>query len=147
MTTKLTAKQAEFVRNKVAGMGNEAAAVAAGYAKGSAKAAATQLLALAKVKAAIKEARSDDASVVIPNNVKLGKFGSSLAFMQAAYNAMELPLGVRMEAAKQALPYEHAKMGEVGKKQAKKDAADALTKPGGRFAPKQPPSVVVPFKK
>ena len=66
--------------------------------------------------------------------------------MQAAYNDTTLPLGVRLEAAKQSLPYEHAKQGEVGKKQAKKDNADVIAK-AGRFATKEPPRVVVPFKK
>ena len=144
---KLTDKRAEFVRNKVAGMGNEAAAVAAGYATRSAAVTASKLMADPKIRQAIKAVRGGDDSVTIPDNVKLGKFGSSLAFMQAAYNAVELPLGVRLEAAKQALPYEHAKLGEVGKKQAAKDKAAELGKPGGRFAPKQPPSVVIPFKK
>jgi phage terminase small subunit len=65
-------------------------------------------------------------------------YGSSLELMQHSYNNPLLPPGLRFEAAKQALPYEHGRIGEKGKKEDKKDRAKDVAK--GRFGTKQPPT-------
>lgn len=57
----------------------------------------------------------------------------------------QLPVAMRADAAKQLLPYKHARMGETGKKQTKKENAQAIargdstkpTKP--KLATKAPP--------
>src|SRR3546814_4158780 len=69
------------------------------------------------------------------------KYASSLALLQDTYNNPDMPESVRMRAAEQALPYEHARMGEHGKKEKAKERAKEIA--GGskrdKFAPKLPP--------
>lgn len=132
---KLTDKQRAFVAAKVAGIGNRDAAIDAGYSPACAKVMASKLMNHAGVKAAIKDAR-----VTMPpaTDSMQRKFHSSLELMQAAYNDTGLSFAVRFEAAKQALPYEHARMGEKGKKEQRQDAAHSVAK-RGRFTPKQAP--------
>jgi hypothetical protein len=43
-------------------------------------------------------------------------YADSKTFPQHAMNNAQLPIGLRMDAAKALLPYEHARMGEKGKK-------------------------------
>ena len=59
----------------------------------------------------------------------------SKAFLEAVQANPNVQLSKRMEAARQLLPYQHARVGEKGKKESKQDAA-ADTK-GGKFGPRE----------
>lgn len=66
-------------------------------------------------------------------------YASGLELLQDLYNNPRAPMGVRMEAAKQALPYESSKKAPEakGKKEQQLERAKAAS---GRFAPTAPPS-------
>src|SRR3546814_20216086 len=67
------------------------------------------------------------------------KYASSLALLQDTYNNPDMPESVRMRAAEQALPYEHVRMGEQGKKEKANERAKEIAGHGKRekFAPKR----------
>lgn len=157
---KLTEMQQKFAEGKAAGLGNRDAAIAAGYATNSADVTAAKLLARADIKAEVQRMKK-----VVAKSPKVGfgvpepdadddkgipaRFGSSLELMQHCYNNPKLPLGLRFEAAKQALPYEHGKVGEKGKKQTAKERADEISNGGqrGRTPLAPPGSNVVAMRK
>lgn len=123
---KLTEKQAKFVQGKLAGLNGVAAAIAAGYSPAGAKVAAANLAKLPHVKAALRAGKGkvDPAASDLQFGMR-DNYESGLALLQHAYNNPKLPLGLRVDCAKQALPYESAKIGETGKKdKAKKRAAE-----------------------
>src|SRR3546814_9607701 len=107
----------------------------------SADVRASELMRRPEIKAAIKA-----AGVTIATGAKAApsrmrpKYASSLALLQDTYNNPDMPESVRMRAAEQALPYEHARMGEQGKKEKAKERAKEIA--GGskreKFAPKLP---------
>ena len=127
----LTEKQQKFVNGKIAGLNNTSAAIEAGYSRQVAAITASKLLNDPKIVAAIAEGEQKSGKKVEKkqksNNGSTDllqrKFDSSLDLMQSVYNDLSLPLGIRFEAAKQALPYEHGKIGEKGKKEGRKEAA------------------------
>ena len=49
---------------------------------------------------------------------------------------------MRLDAAKALLPYQHAKVGEVGVKEKRQQAAAEVASAGGMFAPGAPPKLV-----
>jgi len=63
-------------------------------------------------------------------------------FLAALMNCPKAGVKARLEAAKALLPFEHAKMGEKGKKEKLTDAAKGVSA-GGRFALAAPPKLVV----
>ena len=65
-------------------------------------------------------------------------YSDPLPFLMAVVNDQGTDIKIRVDAAKAALPYKHAKPGEVGKKDLARDRAAALGS-GGRFAPSAPP--------
>jgi phage terminase small subunit len=144
--TKLTAKQQAFVANKVAGVANRDAAIAAGYSVAGASVAADKLMRNPAVRAAIKTATKAAPAVDTRTNaptVLRAKYKDSMALLMDAMNCEQLPIGVRMDCAKALLPYQHAKMGEVGKKEKAKERAHAISGKRHPFAPKQPPQLRV----
>jgi len=144
---KLTEKQRQFVVNKVAGCTNRDAAVAAGYAVGSASAAADKLMAMPAIRAAIKAASKATPGVDMkPASVPTmprDKYADPKQFLLDVMNLDGLPIAVRADAAKQLLPYCHARIGEVGKKATKKENATAMSRGRHKFATKAPPQLHV----
>ncbi len=145
-TPKLTEKQHQFVINKVAGCTNRDAAVAAGYAVGSASAAADKLMAMPAIRAALKSAGKatpgvDIAPANVPNMPR-DKYSDAKQFLIDVMNLAGLPIAVRADAAKQLLPYMHARIGEVGKKEAKKENARAIARGRHKFSTKAPPPLL-----
>jgi len=134
----MTPKMQAFVDGKVAGLSNKDAAIAAGYAAGSASERAITLLKNPAVCEAIEAAGG-----IPKNEILKPHYASSLELMRDLYNNRNAPLGVRLEAAKLALPYEHGRIGETGKKQAKTDAAKELSTGAGRFKKKAPPKLKI----
>lgn len=141
--TKFTSKQQAFVENKAAGLPNREAAIAAGYGATSAKVTASQLMQRPDIKAAIKAATKGGVDTTTGNapTMPRSNYTDSKQFLLDVMNHAKLPIAVRAEAAKQLLPYMHARMGETGKKQTKKNNAAAIAGGKHRFATKKPPQL------
>ena len=71
----------------------------------------------------------------------LPKTEDSLEFLEAVVANPRIPLGRRMEAAKTLLPFQHAKIGEKGKKQTKADGAKQTAAGGDVYSTRKPPSL------
>ncbi|MGH8818091.1 MAG: hypothetical protein ACREX5_15950 [Achromobacter pestifer] len=65
----------------------------------------------------------------------------SIEFLEAVVAHPKMPLGRRIEAAKTLLPFQHAKIGEKGKKQTKADGAKDLAEGGNAYGSRKPPSL------
>jgi phage terminase small subunit len=73
-----------------------------------------------------------------PNLLLLAKASDDpLEFLKSVWKDDTADAKLRVDAAKAALPFVHGRIGEQGKKNAKKDAAASAL--GGRFAPTAPP--------
>ncbi len=140
---QLTEKQRAFIANKVAGVTNREAATAAGYSLASADVRAAELMRRPEVRAAIKagmkstQTRDDDGPKM------LAKYESSLALLQHCYNNPRMTDSQRIAAATTALPYEHARLGETGKKEKAKEKAQEIARGRHKFATKTPPHLHV----
>lgn len=145
---KMTEKQRQFVVNKLAGCNNRDAAIAAGYAVGSASVAADKLMAMPAIRAALKTSgKATPGGVDNKPTMPRANYSDAKDFLLDVMNLDGLPIAVRADAAKQLLPYQHARIGEVGKKQSKRErAAELSTATKSKFATKSPPSNVVPFR-
>lgn len=71
----------------------------------------------------------------------LPKTEDSLEFLEAVVANPRIPLGRRMEAAKTLLPFQHAKIGEKGKKATKADGAKETATGDNVYATRKPPSL------
>lgn len=157
----LTSKQRQFVEAMARGMSKRDAAVKAGYSERTAFAAGTRLAkhpevvaAMAKLaertksksKGSAKEkagAKSQASQPIVPpgsNVLALSKlYEDPKAFLKAVMNDTVSDMKLRVDAAKAMLPYEHARVGEGGKKEQKDAAAKTVA---SKFAPAQPPKLV-----
>lgn len=147
---KLTDKQQAFVANKAQGCTNRDAAISAGYAVGSASVAADKLMAMPAIRAALKAAGKAtpgvDTKTVNTPTMPRAKYSDPISFLEDVMNHQQLPVAMRADAAKQLLPYKHARMGETGKKATKKENAQAIARGNAQkpkreiFATRAPPS-------
>lgn len=71
----------------------------------------------------------------------LPQTGDSLEFLEAVQANPRVPLGRRIEVAKALLPFQHAKIGEKGKKETKADGAKATASGKDAYATRKPPSL------
>lgn len=145
MRNTLTTKQQAFVSHKLAGMPNAKSAIAAGYAPANADVNAAKLMSHPKIKAALRAGKRAPAAAAPAADEDVTPFGlrtdykSALELFQDAYNNPHIPIGLRIDAAKSALPYESAKIGDQGKKaNAKERAQEIAAAPSG--------STVTPFR-
>jgi phage terminase small subunit len=76
----------------------------------------------------------------------LPKTEDSLEFLEAVIANPRIPLGRRMEAAKTLLPFQHAKIGEKGKKATKADGAAAAAAEGNKFGARAAPAALKAVK-
>lgn len=143
----LTPKQRQFVANKAAGCTNRDAAISAGYSVAAASSTADKLMVNPAIKSAIKAATKAapgvDAKSGAPTMPK-ANYTDSMEFLKDAMNHKGLPIALRGDYAKALLPYQHARLGETGKKEKAKDRAREIA--SGRrhkFTPKQPPQLRV----
>lgn len=160
--TKLTAKQRAFAENVAQGMKGRQAAQHAGYSHSGIDQQAHALSQHSGVKAEIRALRrqreiqgkgkqTDNGAPADGSPRMLPKYASSLALLQHTYNNPKMADSVRIEAAKQALPYEHARIGEKGKKESAIDRAKEVIRQGRSrgdgphrkplFAPHAPPKL------
>lgn len=140
----LTEKQRQFIAGKIAGVANRDAAIAAGYSVAGAAVAADKLMKNPAVLAAITAGAPNVSSKantvpVMPRE----KYADPKVFLLDVMNMATLPIAVRADAAKQLLPYQHAKMGEIGKKETKTRNAKAIATGRGKFSTKAPPQLTV----
>jgi phage terminase small subunit len=161
-TAHFTTRQLAYIDARVAGHGKKESAIHAGYSPAGADRQATQLEKLPKVKRAIaagkrKVSNVQDQMEVAVNGGRPGrggsdesrmkpKYASSLDLLQHTYNNPKMPDSVRLRAAEQALPYEHGRVGEKGKKENAKDRAREVAGNGGKkpkFGHKAPPPLKV----
>ena len=134
--TKFTEKQQAFIDSKAAGATHRDAAIAAGYTMASANVRASELMRRPDIKTAIKAA----GVTITPDKHAMPRkhYADALQFMVDTMNSPQMPVAMRFEAAKALLPYQHACLGEKGKKETAKDRArEIVGKP--KFAPKGAP--------
>lgn len=142
----------KFVESTLRGNGPKQAAIDAGLSEKTATSAGSRLRKDPKVVAALaaigfatpgvtdappKVARRDEEMPEDEDDplADLPQTTDSKAFLEAVQSNPKVQLSKRMEAARQLLPYQHARVGEKGKKESKQDAA-ADTK-GGKFGPRE----------
>ena len=165
--SELTPKQQGFVTGKLNGLPHREAAIHAGYAASSAEQTATKLMKHPAIKAALRKAKRqaerqremDDDLDGIGESAQLEKgkmprevYVDPKDFLLDTMNLQTLPHAVRMDAAKQLMPFMHAKVAEKGKKESKREAAERIANGEqqkatgtdgvvvrGRFQTKEPP--------
>lgn len=143
MAREYTDRQKKLITLLAQGVGGKEAGIQAGYSANTAKVMVSQLRARPDIKAAIKALKDGKSPPMLAGQDSekprmKDSYASSLALMKDTYNNPAMPYSVRFEAAKQALPYEHAKLGEQGKKQQKDASAADVAR--GKFAPKSAPT-------
>lgn len=165
--TKFTTKQQAFIDARIAGHNITQSAIAAGYSPAGANRQGSALEKLPKVKRAIaagkKQSRVTDhikSTMGVPGRRKtkgnageeeeprmLDEYTDSLHLLRHTYNNPRMPDSIRLRAAEQALPYEHGRVGEKGKKQQRQDAAKEVMGKGEgkrtRLQPIAPPALRV----
>lgn len=144
----------KFVESTLRGNGPKQAAIDAGLSEKTAASAGSRLRKDPKVVAALaaigfatpgvtdaspRAAKPDRPDEEMSDEddplADLPQTTDSKAFLEAVQANPNVQLSKRMEAARQLLPYQHARVGEKGKKESKQDAA-ADTK-GGKFGPRE----------
>lgn len=141
------AKRLRFVRSYLVDGNAKKAAIKAGYSKATASAAGSRLLKHPDVVAALdlvrgttpKASRSKRGKTVTPPSSD--EQVTPLRYMLDVVNDPSVDRRVRLEAARSAAPYVHARLGlsldaKIGKKAEKSDAAKSVA---SRFAPNAPP--------
>lgn len=160
----LTEMQQAFAVNKAAGVKNKEAAIAAGFSAKAADVTASRLMGRADIKAAIAKAKRDMRKGVTDkpavdeddlddrgkkNRMPKARYTDPIDFLTDVMNHKHLPVAMRADAAKQLLPYKHARIAEKGKKETKRERAAELSSGGGKpagkpkFATKAPPPLRV----
>ena len=147
----LTDKKRRFVQALQSGLSGAKAAIHAGYSEKGAAVAASRLMKDKDVQDALgranqvnklkEEAAVSGKPVSLPDLGKL--YSDPLEFLKAVANDPGQDMRLRVDAAKAWVPYVHGKIGEQGKKDAKKKAAGEAVA-GGKFgAPPRPPHLRV----
>lgn len=151
----------KFVESTLRGNGPKQAAIDAGLSEKTAASAGSRLRKDPKVVAALaaigfvttgvndappkpRAAPVQDSDEELEDDplADLPQTTDSKEFLEAVQSNPNVQLSKRMEAARQLLPYQHAKIGEKGKKETKQDAAKNASATG-RFATPAPPKLVV----
>lgn len=137
----LTEKQLAFAQAKAAGATHKDAATQAGYASASAAVTATKLMAREDVRAEIDRLRNGAGEVPLEDAVDSWQmkdsYDSPLALLEDLYNNPKAPKSLRYQAAKDALPYCHARKEGGKKEEAAKESKKAAA---GKFGSTPAPS-------
>lgn len=151
----LTETQERFFQATLRGEKPHQAALSAGLSPNSAKASGFRMrkhpaivAALAAVGIATKnpkpvkpsalEESADDAAADLAT-VEIDATEDPKEFLTALMNCPKAGVKARLEAAKALLPFEHAKVGEKGKKATKADGAAAAAAEGNKFGARPAP--------
>ena len=135
MTTGLTDRQRKFVDAYARCRRGTTAAIEAGFSPKSAASTASRLLTRPEIAAALAR-RIEPAPVPVAE-----PFRSPLEHLLAVMRDPEVRVSRRDRAAISALPYCHAKAGDVGKKATAQEAAKKAS--AGKFAPVEPPKLAL----
>lgn len=150
----------KFVAAIVRGLNQTEAAVAAGLSEKSAQAAGARLRKKKSVVAALAAIgfSTPGAPITIPTSktqepepeevadIGLPQTEDSLEFLEAVVANPNIPLGRRLEAAKTLLPFQHAKIGEKGKKATKAEGAANAAAEGNKFGARAAPAALKAVK-
>lgn len=125
-------RRRRFCQAIVAGVPKGDAAAQAGYSKRTAPSIASRLLKQKMVKDEIERLRTKrDEKIESDERARLkDSYESSLELLRDVYNNPKMPFSVRVAAAKDALPYEHAKPAPKSKKKDAKDDANETAAKG-----------------
>lgn len=153
----LNESQELFFKATLRGEKPEQAAISAGLSPKTAKAAGFRMrkhpaivAALAAVGIGTKAApnakpeTSTDESAADLATVDIPETEDPKAFLTALMNSPKAGVKARLEAAKALLPFEHAKIGEKGKKATKAEGAAAAAAEGNKFGARAAPLRAVP---
>jgi phage terminase small subunit len=136
-----TSKMLAYCQHRADGLTVGDAARAAGYLPSSAAVTASRLEPRADVQAEIKRLKRQGKSKAAPAAVGgdslpdrhvsplapwglKDKYSDPLSLLLDVSNNPKAPIGIRIQCAKDALPYCHARVGESGKKQKAQEAAE-----------------------
>lgn len=153
----------KFVESTLRGNGPKQAAIDAGLSDKTAASAGSRLRKDPKVVAALAAIGFATPGVSAPAKTPVSQNSQStepepeddllddlpvttdsVEFYEAVLSNPRVPLSKRMEAAKNLLPYQHAKIGEKGKKETKADGAKAAAQQGNAYGSRRPPLKAVP---
>lgn len=136
----LTDKKRRFADALMSGASQAEAAVTAGYSEKTAKQQGYKLARDPDVLRYIErmealedekqQASAEGRQVNLPDLAQ--RFDDPADFLRSVMNNEREEMRLRMDAAKTLMPYTHAKLGEVGKKEQRREAAKEAGK--GRFA-------------
>lgn len=148
--------QRKFVEATLRGAGPKEAAIAAGLSPDTAGPAGARMRKHPKVIAALEAVgfATPGAPAAVrtaappppvaepePEVDDLPITKDSVEFYEAILANPKIPLSKRMDAAKNLLPYQHAKIGEKGKKETKADGAKEAATAGDVYSTRKPPSL------
>ena len=148
--------QRKFVEATLRGAGPKEAAIAAGLSPDTAGPAGARMRKHAKVIAALEAVgfATPGAPPVVrapaplppeaepePEVEDLPITTDSKEFYEAVLSNPKIPFSKRMDAAKNLLPYQHAKVGEKGKKETKADGAKELAGEKHAYGSRKPPAL------
>lgn len=150
----------KFVAAIVRGLNQTEAAIAAGLSEKSAQAAGARLRKKKSVVDALAAIgfSTPGAPITIPApkaqdpapeevvDIGLPQTEDSLQFLEAVVANPNIPLGRRLEAAKTLLPFQHAKIGEKGKKATKAEGAANAAAEGNKFGARAAPAALKAVK-
>lgn len=144
----LTEKMKKFARAIVDGATNKEAAISAGYAEKTASQQGSKLKNDSEIIVYIEKLKAEkEGRTLTPSKSQVKPESSGeddspfednyakddpLQFLIDVMNDKENEMGLRLHAAKAALPYFHGKVAEKGKKETKADEAKKATQ-GGKF--------------
>lgn len=154
-TRKLTEMQRGYVDNRAHGVKQKESAIAAGYSAASADQQAYALeqrddikRAIAARKRELKKGGADLPKDETEDGLPKQHYDDAKEMLIDLMNCKRLPHSLRGDYAKALLPYQHARIGETGKKETAKGAAQKIAsgetgKSGQKpkFATKQPPQL------
>lgn len=150
----LTDRQQKFAEARARGLTKFASAVLAGYSEATAMSAGSRLakhpgvaleikrLKLGKAEAPRELTKAEEKKIepIIPDGQALDAlmriYKDPADFLRAVMNDTMTDVKTRTDAAKALMPFEHARKGEGGKKEAKQDAAEKVA---SRFSAGAPP--------
>lgn len=157
----LNEAQRKFVEATVRGATPKEAAIAAGLSENTARNAGARMRKHPKVVVAleaigfatpgtppiVKTPAPQNSQVEEPEPTEedlgqpLPETTDSIEFLEAVVAHPKMPLGRRIEAAKTLLPFQHAKIGEKGKKETKADGAKEAAQTDDVYGTRRPPSL------
>lgn len=144
---KLTPKMQQYAQARANGLRPLDAAAHAGYSGSGLRVTTSNLEARADIRAEVRRLKASergDAPATEPQDDGVegwalrDTYDSSLDLLRDVYNNPKAPKSIRYQAAKDALPYEHARK-EGGKKESDKDRAHKAASGGGKYAPQSAP--------